>query len=511
MTELQRGDQTRPWPSLWAMLIGFFMILIDTTIVSVANPSIQRGLETSTTGVLWVTSAYLLAYAVPLLVTGRLGDRFGPKKVYLIGLVIFTLASLWCGLSNLLPGSGITNLIIARAVQGLGAAVMAPQPMAVLTRTFPRENRGGAMALWGATAGVGTLIGPILGGVLVDALGWEWIFFVNVPIGIVGLVLVTRLVPNLELRTHQFDWLGVAISGTAMFLLVFSLQEGNSYQWNGWVWAGIIAGVVVMGLFVWWQAVNRNEPLLPLNLFSDRNFSLANLAIAAVGLAVTSLFVPLIYYFQLVHGMRPTESALMTAPSSILGLVLAAPAGRLTDRVHPALLAGPGMALMSVGMWLYATILSPTVGWGWLLLPSAVMGLGSAFVWGPISATATRNLPLHLAGAGSGVFNATRQLGSVIGSAAVAALMTNRISTQLSAATGGRGGHGAAGMGDAASLPAFLRAPFTTAMAQTVVLPAIVMMVGVIAAVFFAKPGFMDPGTRPAGSEDIDAALSDKA
>lgn len=363
------AEEIRPWPSLWAMLIGFFMILIDTTIVSVANPSIQRGLGTSTTGVLWVTSSYLLAYAVPLLVTGRLGDRFGPRRVFLIGLTVFTLASLWCGLSNLLPGSGITNLIVARAVQGLGAAVMSPQPMAVLTRTFPRESRGGAMALWGATAGVGTLIGPILGGVLVDWLGWEWIFFVNVPIGLVGFLLVTRLVPHLELHSHHFDWLGVVISGVAMFLIVFSLQEGNSYHWNAWVWSGIGAGVVVMGLFLWWQAVNRNEPLLPLNLFRDRNFSLANIAIATVGFAVTALFVPLIYYFQLVHDMTPTQSALMTAPSSVLGLVLAAPAGRLTDRVHPALLAGPGILLMSGGMGLYSAMMSATIEWWWLLIP----------------------------------------------------------------------------------------------------------------------------------------------
>ncbi|AMS06391.1 MFS transporter [Acidipropionibacterium acidipropionici] len=487
------AEEIRPWPSLWAMLIGFFMILIDTTIVSVANPSIQRGLGTSTTGVLWVTSSYLLAYAVPLLVTGRLGDRFGPRRVFLIGLTVFTLASLWCGLSNLLPGSGITNLIVARAVQGLGAAVMSPQPMAVLTRTFPRESRGGAMALWGATAGVGTLIGPILGGVLVDWLGWEWIFFVNVPIGLVGFLLVTRLVPHLELHSHHFDWLGVVISGVAMFLIVFSLQEGNSYHWNAWVWSGIGAGVVVMGLFLWWQAVNRNEPLLPLNLFRDRNFSLANIAIATVGFAVTALFVPLIYYFQLVHDMTPTQSALMTAPSSVLGLVLAAPAGRLTDRVHPALLAGPGILLMSGGMGLYSAMMSATTEWWWLLIPSVVMGAGSAFVWGPISTTANRNLPLHQAGAGAGVYNATRQLGSVIGSAAIAALMASRIGSELSAATGGARG-GSAMAGAAAELPAFLKAPFTTAMAQTLLLPAVVVLIGAICAFAFGKPAFMGSG-----------------
>ena len=185
--------ELNPWPALWALVIGFFMILLDTTIVSVAKPAIKAALDPDTANldnVVWVTSAYLLAYAVPLLVTGRLGDRFGPKRLYLIGLVIFTLASLLCGLSGSLP-----LLVAARAVQGLGASMMSPQTMAVITRIFPPTQRGAAMGLWGATAGVAALCGPIAGGLLVDGLGWEWIFLVNVPIGVVAFVLARRLVP----------------------------------------------------------------------------------------------------------------------------------------------------------------------------------------------------------------------------------------------------------------------------------------------------------------------------
>ena len=215
----------KPWPALWAMVIGFFMILVDNTIVSVATPAIARELRADVSTVIWVTSAYLLAYAVPLLVTGRLGDRFGPKNVYLIGLTIFTLASLWCGLTN-----DIEMLIVARVVQGVGASLMTPQTMAVITRTFAPANRGSAMALWGATAGVATLVGPILGGVLVDTFGWEWIFFINVPVGIIGFVLAWRLVPTLATHTHDFDWVGVALSAVGMFLLVFGIQEGEKYD-----------------------------------------------------------------------------------------------------------------------------------------------------------------------------------------------------------------------------------------------------------------------------------------
>jgi EmrB/QacA subfamily drug resistance transporter len=203
----QQQQTVNPWPALWALVLGFFMILVDSTIVSIANPTILRELHTDITAVLWVTSAYLLAYAVPLLITGRLGDRFGPKRIYLIGLVVFTLASLWCGLSD-----SIEMLILARVLQGLGAALMTPQTMAVITRIFAPDKRGAAMGLWGAVAGIATLVGPILGGVLVDSLGWEWIFFVNLPVGIVAFVLAWRLVPNLSTHPHRFDWLGVALS-----------------------------------------------------------------------------------------------------------------------------------------------------------------------------------------------------------------------------------------------------------------------------------------------------------
>ena len=173
-----------PWPALWALLVGFFMILVDATIVAVANPSIMEHLGADYDAVIWVTSAYLLAYAVPLLLAGRLGDRFGPKNLYLVGLAVFTAASLWCGLAG-----NIEMLIAARVVQGLGAALLTPQTLSTITRIFPPERRGVALSVWGATAGVATLVGPLAGGVLVDGLGWQWIFIVNVPIGVIGLGL----------------------------------------------------------------------------------------------------------------------------------------------------------------------------------------------------------------------------------------------------------------------------------------------------------------------------------
>ncbi len=233
------------------MLVGFFMILVDATIVAVANPSIMDKLGASYDSVIWVTSAYLLAYAVPLLVGGRLGDRFGPKNLYLLGLTVFTAASLWCGLAG-----SIGMLIAARVVQGIGAALLTPQTLSTITRIFPAERRGVAMSVWGATAGVATLVGPLAGGVLVDRLGWQWIFFVNVPIGIIGLGLAVLLIPVLPTQKHRFDMLRVLLSGVGMLLIVFALQEGQSHQWAPWIWGTIAGGLGFMAGFIYWQSVN---------------------------------------------------------------------------------------------------------------------------------------------------------------------------------------------------------------------------------------------------------------
>ncbi|MEU4190655.1 DHA2 family efflux MFS transporter permease subunit [Kribbella sp. NPDC026611] len=482
----------RPWPALWALVVGFFMILVDSTIVSVATPAILSDLKTDVGNVIWVTSAYLLAYAVPLLVTGRLGDRIGPKKVYLTGLALFTLASVWCGFTT-----SITLLIIARVFQGLGASMMTPQTMAVITRIFPPDQRGRAMSLWGATAGVATLVGPILGGVLVDALSWQWIFFINAPIGVIGFVLALRLVPDLPTHEHKFDIVGVVLSSIGLFLLVFGIQEGQKYDWSTIsgpisVWSLIIAGLVVLAVFVVWQSRNRGEPLLPLRLFKDRNFSLANIAITTVGFAITAMTFPLMLYAQTVRELSPTKSALLLVPMAVISGALAPFVGRLTDKMHPRYLAGFGLLCCSASFFWLSQVIEPTVAIWKLLLPIALLGVANGFMWAPIGSTATRNLPMHQAGAGAGVYNTTRQIGAVLGSASIAVLMESRLAHNLPAAAGAAaGGEGAFGT----KLPPMLKQGFSDAMAQSVILPAAVLLIGVVAALLFARPSHMQ--SRP--------------
>ena len=475
-----------PWPALWAMVIGFFMILVDTTIVSVANPAIKAALDPHTNNldnVVWVTSAYLLAYAVPLLITGRLGDRFGPRTIYLIGLAVFTLASLGCGLSTTLEG-----LVAMRAVQGLGAAMMTPQTMSVITRTFPPNQRGAAMGLWGATSGVAMLVGPLAGGLLVDGFGWEWIFFINLPVGVIGFVLAWVLVPRLERHPHRFDFFGVVLSAVALFLIVFGLQEGEKYDWGTIsgpisVWSLIIGGVVVLGLFVWQQAKTRSEALVPLELFKDRNFSVANLGIATVGFTATSMSLPLMFFIQLARGLTPTESALLMVPMAVAAGVLSPFAGRLLDRVDPRWLLVPGLLLMVAGLVWYAALMNSDTPIWMDLLPSFVIGVANAGMWGPLATTATRNLEPRQAGAGSGIYNTTRTIGSVLGSAAIAAFMQSRLEAELANAGFG-GASGSSADFSAGQLPDALVAPFSAAMAQAILLPAAVMLLGVITVLF---------------------------
>ena len=457
------------------MMLGFFMILVDSTIVSVAIPAITENFDASYNGVIWVNSAYLLAYAVPLLVTGRLGDRFGPRVIYLIGLALFTVSSLACGLSG-----SIEALIVARAFQGLGGALVTPQTMSVMIRTFSPKERGTAMGVWGATAGLATIVGPLLGGLLVDAAGWEWIFFVNVPVGIIGFVLAWINVPKLELSARTFDWLGVALSSAGMFGLIFGIQEGERLNWDWRPFALMAAGLALLGLFVVWQARTRRDALVPLELFRDRNFTLASLTIMTVGFTISTYIIPWMIYIQSVEGYSPTRAALLILPSGLISGLLAPWIGKLTNVYSPKPFAIAGLLLMGISVVLTALITDPDINPLWMIAVSVVAGLGNSMMWGPLSMIATRNLSPKLAGAGSSVYNTVRQVGAVIGSASIAALMTSQLTAQLGPGAGDN-------PTQAGPMPEFIHAPFALAMAHSLWLPAIVILFGAVIATGFAK------------------------
>lgn len=482
-----RSVTDRPWAALMALCVGFFMILVDMSIVAVAQPQIMSALNADVNGIVWVTSAYLLTYAVPLLIAGRLGDKIGPKTVYQAGLLVFTAASVWCGLSG-----SIGELIAARAVQGLGAALITPQTMALITRIFPPERRGAAMGVWGTVAGVATLVGPLLGGVLTDSFGWEWIFFVNLPVGLAGLALAAMFVPDVETHDHKFDWVGVALSAVGLFALVFGIQEGQSYDWAGWIWALIGAGAAVMIAFIVWEGKGRVEPLVPLSLFRDRNFSVSNVGIATMGFAVSGSMIPIMFFLQLVGGMSPLRSALVMVPMAVLTGVLAPIVGRILDRVHPRNVVSLGLFGYAVASFWAGAIFRPETPVWQLLAPTLLMGVASAAVWAPLAATATRDLPWHQAGAGAGVYNTTRVIGSVIGAAGIGALMMSRLAAELP------GVDTQSHTGTVTQLPAPLREGFARAMGDSIYLGAAMLLVGAGATLLLVRTGGSrtDPAAR---------------
>lgn len=469
------------------MMLGFFMILVDSTIVSVAIPAITEGLQASYNEVIWVNSAYLLAYAVPLLITGRLGDRFGPRSMYLLGLALFTASSLACGLA-----SSVSALIIARAFQGFGGAMVTPQTMSVMIRTFAPTARGAAMGVWGATAGLATVTGPLAGGLLVDAAGWPWIFYVNVPVGILGLILAARFVPRLEQTNRSFDWTGVVLSAIGMFCLVFGIQEAQRFNWDWRLWALLTVGALAMASFVYWQAVRGKDALVPLELFANRNFTLAGCTIASVGFAVSTFIIPWMIYVQSVQEYSPTHAALLVLPSGMVSLFLSPAIGKLTNSHDPKPFAIVGLTLAAASMGFAAVITEPGISPNWMYLVSVVYGVANSMMWGPLSMVATRNLESRLAGSGSSVYNTMRQMGAVVGSAAIAAMMSAQLEQHLSSGAGG-GGTGAGGAAAvdgsnfAGALPAELHAPFAQAMSNSIWLPCAVIGAGAILACFFQR------------------------
>ncbi|RJL33469.1 DHA2 family efflux MFS transporter permease subunit [Bailinhaonella thermotolerans] len=417
-----------PWAILMALCLGFFMTLLDLTIVNIAIPSMIDHLRASLDEILWVINAYALALAVLLITAGRLGDLYGRRRMFVIGVVVFTVASVLCGVSQ-----GPELLIAARVLQGVGAAILMPQTMAIIIGVFPPERRGLAMGVWSAVAGVATLAGPTLGGFLVTAFDWRWIFFVNVPIGVIVLFLAMTAIPPTRItRRHRLDVPGVLISTAALFCLAFALTEGERFHWNRIIVALAVAGLVLLAIFLDQQRRAQGaEPLIPFALFHDRNYTLMNGVSVAISIAMIGTFLPLTLYLQSVLGMSALKAGLTLAPMSLTSMVAGPVAGRLADRVGGKYLLMSGLVMYAVGVGLIAIVARPHSDWPVFVIPLVAAGLGVGFTFAPLGTLATLSVPPEVAGAASGVLNTNRQLGSVIGGAVIGALLQNRLAAAL--------------------------------------------------------------------------------
>jgi EmrB/QacA subfamily drug resistance transporter len=429
-----------PWLALIVLCLGFFMILLDTTIVNIAIPSIIDGLHSTLDEILWVLNAYILVYAVLLITASRLGDRYGQRNLFVIGLAVFTIASALCGLAQ-----DTNQLIAGRVIQGVGGAMLTPQTLAVISVMFPPARRGAAMGIWGAVAGVATIAGPTLGGFIITNIDWRWIFYVNLPVGVATIVLSFLFIPDLRPgRQHGWDIPGILLSTASLFLLVFGLIEGQRYNWGtvtGFISIPLIlvAGVVLLVAFV---VVERSakEPLVPLALFRDRNFAILNWVSASMAFGMLGLFLPLTIYLQSVLGLTAFQAGLAFAPMSLTSMVVAPNAGRLTDRIGGKYILLTGLALFGIGMGGIDFSASLDSTWLTFLPWLIVAGFGMGCIFAPATTVAMRNIPQHLVGAASGVFNTTRQLGGAVGSSIVGAVLQNRLSAALKDQAASRSG-----------------------------------------------------------------------
>jgi EmrB/QacA subfamily drug resistance transporter len=441
-----------PWAVLVVVSLGFFMTLLDLTIVNIAIPNMIDRLHASLDDVLWVLNAYALVLAVLVITAGRLGDIIGTRTMFVTGIVVFTAASAACGFA---PSAGW--LIGFRAVQGLGAAMLMPQTLAIVTMVFPPERRGAAFGIWGAVAGLATIAGPTLGGLLVTAFDWRWIFFVNLPIGVAVFAVTFFIVPDLHPgRRHRLDLRGVTLASLGLLAICYGLVEGQNYNWGtitGLVSIPLIlaVGVLLIGVFLVDQKRRQDaEPLIPFALFKNRNFTLMNWVSGTLSIGMLGIFLPLTIYLQDALGFSALKAGLTLAPSSVVMIVAAPFLGRLTDKIGGKYILVSGLSLFAAGIGWVVLVAGPNSKWQDFLPPLIVAGLGMGGTFAPLTTTAMREVEPRLAGAASGVLNTTRQVGSVIGTAAVGALLENRLVTSLGSQATIR----------SAGLPAHVRAAF---------------------------------------------------
>jgi EmrB/QacA subfamily drug resistance transporter len=428
----------RRWVALVIVLIAAFMQLVDVSIVNVAIPSIQRDLDASYSQIQWVLAGYQLAFAVTLITGGRLGDIFGRKRLFMLGMTGFTLASALCGLAQS-PGM----LIGSRLLQGLMGALMFPQVLAVIQVTFPPRERGTALGIFGATIGLATITGPLLGGLLIqgDVLGLEWrpIFLVNVPIGIAALVAAARLVPESKApNALRPDLLGVAIVSAGLLLLIYPLVQGRDLGWPPWTFVSMAAAVPVLAIFAMWERRKKaadGSPLVDLALFRQRAFVAGLLVAGTFFMGVPAFFLTFTIFLQIGLGFSALHAGLTTIPFAVGSALASGASVRLAPRLGRRILS-IGTLLLAAGM---AGIIWTVHRYGgavhsWQLLPAlAVCGIGLGLVIAPLVNIVIAGVRRQDAGAASGVLNTIQQLGGAVGVALIGVIFFGLLGSHASA------------------------------------------------------------------------------
>ncbi len=416
----------RKWWTLVLVSVATFMLLLDVTIVNVALPDIQRSLHASLSSLQWVVDAYSLMLASFLLTAGSLGDRLGRRRVFTIGFGVFTFASFLCGISD-----DPTLLNLCRGLQGVGGAGMFATSLALIGQEFQGKDRATAFGVWGATVGGAVAIGPLVGGVITENLGWEWIFFVNVPIGIVAMVLTERKVRNvIAEKPEPIDVPGLVTFSSSLFLFIFALIRGNPEGWGSPViLACLIGAAVLMATFIAIE-VRTRYPMLDLTLFRNPAFNGVSAVAFCLSGGMFALFLYLTIYFQGVLDYSPLEAGLRFLPLTVLGFIASPVAGALSNRVAIRVLLGSGLTLVGVGLLLMHGI-SPDSGWTTLLVGFLLAGIGIGVTNPGIGQAAIAVVPVEKSGMGSGINSTFRQVGIATGVAGLGAVFQSNVNSKL--------------------------------------------------------------------------------
>jgi EmrB/QacA subfamily drug resistance transporter len=492
-------EQTRnKWWTLGAVCVATFMLLVDITIVNVALPDIARDLGSSFTDLQWVIDAYALSLASLLLTAGSLADLLGRRRIFVTGLVLFTISSLLCGLA-----ATPDVLTWARAAQGIGGAAMFATSLALLAQAFQGRERGTAFGIWGATIGAAVAIGPLVGGFLTEHVSWQSIFLINLPIGIAAIgVTLARVGESRDPEAGGIDWAGLVTFSGGLFLLVFALVRGNAEGWTSPLIVGFLAGaVVLLALFVlveWRQP----RPMLDLSLFRRPAFAGAAIAAFCLSAGMFAMFLYITLYLQNTLGHGPLDTGLRFLPMTIVSFFAAPLSGRLQSRVPMRWLFFTGLALVGVGLLLMRDI-GPTTGWTALLAGFVVAGAGIGTANPAIATTAVGVVEPRRAGMASGINTTFRQVGIATGIAGLGALFEHLIASKFPA-PGFSSQLLATGRVDA--VPGPLRhdylVAYTGALDELLLIAAIVSFVGAVLAAALVRPrDFVGHGPPPAGSE----------
>src|SRR5215210_4951740 len=415
--------ETRKWWTLGAVAFGLFMIMLDNTVVNVALPAIQEDLGADLSELQWIVTGYALTFAALMLIGGKLADAYGRRLIFVVGIVIFALASLWCGLAD----SG-DMLIAARVVQGAGAALMNPATLSIIAATFAPRERGMAIGIWAGVSALALAIGPLVGGLLTEHLSWHWIFFVNVPVGVVAIAASFLLITESKDETHtSLDLPGLGTSALGLFALTYGLIEANGYGWTSPRISGafVVAALSLAAFLVIER--RRRAPMLDLSLFRSGTYTGANVAMLLVALSMFGVFFFVSLYMQNVLGYSAVQAGAAFLPMMVLIILIAPIAGKLSDRYGSRWLVSIGMVLLAVQL-LYLSRLGADESFYRILPGFLVGGVGMAMTMTPTAAAATRAVPVAKAGVGSAVLNAMRQVGGSLGIALMGAIVAHSAS-----------------------------------------------------------------------------------